>query len=260
MRGVIYQYFVNGKYYVGKTYMQERKRIDKHKYEALTLKKDHPFCKAIRKYGWEVVRKSYVVIEEVFAENVYELNRKLIERESYWIRERNSIVPNGYNIYSKGTKTPPHQNEKERIYKKVSESLKGKYMNHPSTSKRVYCVEQKRWYLSESEAERQNNLSRGSVGKAASGKNVTAGGLSWNYTGSSFTRDDKIKSSRKKIVCVETGVVYESIYAAAKSLFGEFASSKKCRIQNSLKRGWAVDGKHFQYIEQANPVLSEKEV
>ena len=60
MTGIIYQYKIGNKYYVGKTYGLERKRIDKHKYEALTLKKDHPFCRAIRKYG-----KDNFIIEEI---------------------------------------------------------------------------------------------------------------------------------------------------------------------------------------------------
>lgn len=255
MKGVIYQYCVDGKYYVGKTYTAERKRIDKHKYEALTLKKDHPFSRVIRKYGWETVRGSYEVVEEVFADTLEDLNEKLIERESYWISVRNSTVPNGYNIYSKGTKTPPHTKNKSEIYERVSKSLKGKYMNCPSTSRPVYCIEQKKWYPSVSEAERVNNMSRGSVGKAASGVNVTAGGLRWSFNGKPNDREDKTKSSRKQIRCIETGAVYESIYSAAKSIWGDECLKMKCRIQASLKNGWAVSGKHFEYFEDDNPVL-----
>lgn len=38
MRGVIYCYTLSGKKYVGKTLTEERKRIDKHKFDALTKK------------------------------------------------------------------------------------------------------------------------------------------------------------------------------------------------------------------------------
>lgn len=65
MKGVIYQYHVGNKYYVGKTYGLERKRIDKHKYEALTKNAQTPFARAIRKYGWETVKASYEVIEVI---------------------------------------------------------------------------------------------------------------------------------------------------------------------------------------------------
>ena len=137
-RGIIYQYRIENKYYVGKTYGLERKRIDKHKYEALTLKSDRPFQRAIRKYGWDKVFSGYSVIEEIFAGTKEELNEILIEREAYWIKERNSLVPNGYNVLKSGQIEVPHTQGKDEIYKKVSESLKGKHMNHESTSRKVY--------------------------------------------------------------------------------------------------------------------------
>lgn len=128
--GIIYQYRIENKYYVGKTYGLERKRIDKHKYEALTLKSDRPFQRAIRKYGWENVLAGYSVIERISAE----------------------------------------------------------------------------------------------------------------------TKTDKTKAARKPVVCLETGEEFDSVYDAAKHLFGEDAQKKKCRIQASLRDGWAVNGKHFKYI------------
>lgn len=246
--GIIYQYRINNKYYVGKTYGLERKRIDKHKYEALTLKSDRPFQRAIRKYGWENVLSGYSVIERISAETKEELNKILIEREAYWIIERNALIPNGYNVFKSGQIDVPHTKDKEEIYKKISASLKGKYMNAEATSRKVYCVEQDKWYPSVSEAERSNNIARGSIGKAASGVNCKAGGLTWSFDGSKVGRKDQIKAARKPVVCLETGEKFDSVYEAAKHLFGEDAPKKKCRIQASLRDGWAVDGKHFKYI------------
>ena len=259
-KGIIYQYRIEDKYYVGKTYGLERKRIDKHKYEALTLKSNRPFQRAIRKYGWENVLSGYSVIEEVTADTKEELNAHLIEREAYWIKEKNSLVPNGYNVLSSGQVDVPHTQGKEEIYKRISQSLKGKYMNPEATSRKVYCMELDQWYPSISEAERVHSLARGSVQKAASGVNCKAGGYTWSFTGKECGREDKIKASRKPVECLETGEKFDSVYEAAKSIWGEEASKKKCRIQASLKNGWAVDGKHFKYIEHDNPVLSETEV
>jgi hypothetical protein len=124
-------------------------------------------------------------------------------------------------------------------------------MNHPATSKRIYCIEQKNWYPSISEAERKNGYSRGYIGKAAQGINVKAGGLTWSYDGKKHKRVDGIKAARKPIVCVETGHVYESVYAAAKTIFGEDeASKKKCRIQASIRDGWAVNGLHYKVLDK----------
>jgi len=253
MQGVIYQYNINEKLYIGKTYVQQRKRMDKHKYDALTLRRDTPFCRAIRKYGWERVEAGYSVIETLEAEDKHTLNSLLIERESYWIEYKNSLVPNGYNVYSKGQENVPHTYNKEEIYKRVSNSLKGKYMNHPSTSKPIYCVEQDKWYPSISEAERQNGIANGSIQKAASGKNVTAEGLRWSYDGTVSNRIDGTKAKRKPVYCIETGQTYISTYEAAIQLLND--RSQKCRIQASLKHGWAVNGLHFAYLTSKSSAI-----
>lgn len=257
MKGIVYQYKINAKYYVGKTFGLERKRKDKHRYEAFTLQKQTPFAKAIRKYGWDMVVSGYSVIETIEADTKDELNRLLIEREAFWIRERNSIAPNGYNVMASGSISPPHTYNKEEIYKRVSQSLKGKYMNCPATSRPVYCIELKRWYPSISEAERQHNIAGSGVEKAASGKNVSAGGFHWSYEETDTYRADLIKQSRKPVYCVETGTQYPSVYAVAKELFGEQANSKKSLVQNALRHNRKTCGLTFRYV---NPVLSETEV
>lgn len=251
IQGIIYQYTLAGKYYVGKTYMEQRKRIAKHKYEALTLKKEHPFCRAIRKFGWEEALKSYTVLEVILDEDKQSLNKKLVERESYWIQEKNSIVPNGYNIYTKGQERIPHTQRKEEIYKKVSDSLKGKYMNCAETSRPVFCVEQNKWYPSISEAERINKVGRGSVGKAASGVNCHAAGLTWNFTGKlEPSRKDLLRERSKRLFCVDTMQEFSSIYEAAKWIWGDKASKKKCGLQAALKRNGTVCGFKFEYIDK----------
>ena len=251
MTGVIYQYTINGKHYVGKTYGLERKRIDKHKYEALTLQKDHPFCRAIRKYGWDVARKSYQVLETVEAEDKQTLNRLLIDREAYWIKRKNSIVPNGYNIYTKGQEQIPHTQGKEEIYQRVSNSLKGKHRNHPATSRPVYCVEEKKWYPSVSEAERGHQLSKGTIGKAAIGKNLHAGNLTWNFSGKDEpAREDLLRKQCKAVICVDNSMEFSSIYEAAKWLWGKQAYKKKCGLQAALKRGGTVCGYTFRFKDK----------
>ena len=254
--GIVYQYYIGGKYYVGKTYGLERKRIDKHKYEAFTLNSQRPFQRAIRKYGWDVCLAGYSVIERLYAETKEELNGILIDREKYWIKQRHALIPNGYNVLASGQIDVPHTQNKTEIYTRVSQTLKRKALEKPPEGRRVYCVEQNRWYISVSDAERKNGIAQGSVHKAASGVNCKAKGLTWSYTGPCAPREDKIKASRKSIVCIETNTEYPSIYEAAKCLWGNEASKKKCRIQAAIKNGWSVEGKHFRYVEHDNPVPS----
>ena len=148
MRGVIYCYTLSGKKYVGKTLTEERKRIDKHKFDALTKKANTPFARAIRKYGWENARKSYEVLEEVFADTKESLQSILCQKEEEWIEKMGSLVPNGYNVYKKGQDHLLCAKNKEEMYRKISVSLKGKYMNQEATSRKIYCVEQDKWYPS----------------------------------------------------------------------------------------------------------------
>ena len=247
MRGVIYCYTLSGKKYVGKTITEERKRIDKHKFDALTKKANTPFARAIRKYGWENARKSYEVLEEVFADTKESLQSILCQKEEEWIEKMGSLVPNGYNVYKKGQDHLLCAKNKEEMYRKISVSLKGKYMNQEATSRKIYCVEQDKWYPSISEAERINGIARGCIGKAASGINCKAGGLTWSYDGSNSNREDLIKKSRKPVLCIETGIVYDSIYAAAKALYGKDASVRKTGIQAAIKRNGTACGYHFKF-------------
>jgi hypothetical protein len=124
MKGVIYCYYINKKYYVGKTYGLVEKRKDKHKFDALTKKVDTPFARAIRKYGWENVIETYEVLEYVYADSKQELNYKLIE-----------LVKFSNHKECLGVK------DKNEVYKKISNSLKGKYLNEEYSSKKIICIE-----------------------------------------------------------------------------------------------------------------------
>lgn len=251
MRGIIYQYELGNKLYIGKTYTEERKRKSKHKSEAFALKKETPFARAIRKYGWEEALKGYSVIEEFYEEDKQKLNIILCEREIYWIKKKNTMVPNGYNCNLGGQLSIPHTYNKEEIYKRISKSLKGKYMNPEATSKKVYCIEQKKWYPSIREAERQNGIARGSIGKVLYKKAITAGGYRWSFTEEPIQRENLLNLKRKPIICIETNEIYNSIHEAARLFLPDENWEKtKPKIQFSLKYGWAVSGYHFKYLSK----------
>ena len=86
MVGVVYGITcrLNGKVYVGQTTRPLEERIHGHIYGTLFVDKE------IQKYGW---KNFYVeVLEEC------ETVQQLREREIYWMVEKNSIYPNGYNL------------------------------------------------------------------------------------------------------------------------------------------------------------------
>jgi group I intron endonuclease len=93
MNGIIYliRNRLNGKGYVGQTTEQNFKsRMSYHRYEA---KDGNPIYlyKAIRKYGWHS-----------FETTIIEHTDFPDEREVYWIKELNTLAPNGYNLTTGG--------------------------------------------------------------------------------------------------------------------------------------------------------------
>lgn len=109
---------ITKKIYVGQTKRTLESRLMGHFYDSKRC--DYYFARSIRKHGI----KNFIIelIEEV--ENEYILN----ERERYWIKELNSIKPNGYNIENGGNCQPLSEETK----RKISESRKG-MRNSPKT-------------------------------------------------------------------------------------------------------------------------------
>lgn len=190
MKGVIYRYnSPSGKIYVGQTMILERKRIDKHKFEAYTKKCNTPFGNAIRKYGLETIRATYAVIEYVEGTAKKDLKAKLTERENYWIQELDTFVPNGYNVKLTNQHTLGEYRNKEAMYKKISNTLKGKYMNQPSTSKPVIDATTGITYPSISEASRSTGIFVQSICGVLKGRYLHAGGHRFCYIKDDGTPD-----------------------------------------------------------------------
>ena len=84
---------INNKLYVGKTEKTLEIRLDRHLKKS-KYKENRPLYNAFRKYGFE----NFVItlIEECSSKE------QLKQRESFWIKELNSLVPNGYNLTEGG--------------------------------------------------------------------------------------------------------------------------------------------------------------
>lgn len=95
---------INRKVYVGQA-VDYKQRIRNHKFN-LKQDKNTPFYNALKKYGWE--NFSINIIEECEAN---ELN----EREVYWINEKKSLYPNGYNLLEGGNQARHNDITKQKI-------------------------------------------------------------------------------------------------------------------------------------------------
>src|ERR1700744_6396791 len=103
----------SGKSYVGQTTRTPEKRWKQHVCASANVDNSHPLYEAIRKYGWENFDK------EIFAE--CDSREELDREERYFIKNMDSLAPNGYNLNTGGG-TGFIASEESR--KKMSESAK----------------------------------------------------------------------------------------------------------------------------------------
>ena len=251
MTGVIYQYTSpKGKKYIGQTLYLQRKRIDKHKYEAFTKNADTPFARAIRKYGWDAIRSTYSVIEVVEAETAESLKNSLTDKENYYIQTFDTMLPNGYNVQLTNQRHLGEYSDKEGMYKKVSESLKGKYLNSVN-SRRIINYDTKEEYPSISEAMRQTGILVQAITTSLNGKNLTAGGFRWCYVNDDGKIDESnLRSSKRKnlpVYCKELDKTFVSAYEAEK-----FIGKKggKSNIRLACMRGGKCYGYTWEYVKE----------
>lgn len=222
MKGVIYQYnSPNGKIYVGQTSCLQRKRINKHKYEALTKQCDTPFGRAIRKYGWDTIKSTYKVIEYVEAENKQLLKKKLTERENYYITSMNTLTPNGYNVQLTNQEKLGEYKNKKLMYEKISKSLKGKYLNEENpNSRKIINIDTNIIYPSISQAARETGIKVQEICRVLKSKGLKAGGCSWCYVDDEGNIDkSNLRDKNRKqlpVYCIELDMKFVSAYEGAK--------------------------------------------
>lgn len=115
---------------------------------------------------------------------------------------------------------------------------------------RVRCIETGKIYATQKEASVDVGCSASQLGNALTGKfNVrTAGGYHWQYVDKENNSNKKEKSNNKKkvkVMCKETGKVYNSI--------SECAEEMKCyrsNIYRSIDSGFACRGFHFKQLKE----------
>lgn len=164
--GLIYMYTSpSGKSYIGQTKksIKERRENDYGKgYDTCPV-----FYKAIQKYGG-LTNFTCRVLE-------YADNDRLNEREKYYIKKYNTLIPFGYNISSGGEK-------------------------RPDVSKKVYKFNLKKDLIAEyksiTEAALENRCSIGSISEVCSGRKSTLLNCFWSFS----KENNNFKKPKRKIV------------------------------------------------------------
>jgi group I intron endonuclease len=94
---------ITNKSYVGQTKKSLKQRLSYHRNEK---SKKTPFYDGIKKYGWN--NFTAIIIEECEIDD-------LDSREIYWITEKNTLYPNGYNLATGGKCGIHNQHTKDKI-------------------------------------------------------------------------------------------------------------------------------------------------
>lgn len=182
---------INGKIYVGQTAGNFERRKILHLSRARGVS-NLPFYNAIRKYGpedfvWEILEE---------CRTIEELN----EREEYWIKELNTIAPNGYNLKYGGKNSLYSEESRERM----SEAKKGKKRKPFSEEHRKNMSEAKQgenhpMYGKSPSEEARKNMSIASKGKPKSKKhceNISKSKKGENHPRAKLTNEDVLDIRR----------------------------------------------------------------
>lgn len=241
---------INGKSYIGQT---SAKNPNTRWAGGSGYSRRNPvFYNAIKKYGWENFSHEILIDNIQTLEEANKLEIELIAKYHTWIRDPEC---NGYNTTTGGSGRSHEQSEETK--QKISDSLKGRVfseehlakINKTLKRKPIICIETGLIYESISEAARQTGIRRENIKTAINGKRLSAGGYHWAKVDDLETQKDlvelngKCKAAKRKVICVETGEVYESITAAARWL-----QVNQSAISGVLSgRQKTVKGLHWKY-------------
>jgi len=221
---------INGKKYIGQTIksLEERKR--RHIYLSNYNPKTY-FQKALKKYGSN--NFTFKIIEECV--DISQLN----EREQYWIKEYNTLSPNGYNLNTGGK----NHNVSETTKKDISNTLKQYYKNHKSKSIGFKHTDETKKNIKEKNTgkkrsdETKEKLRKANLGKTLSNetkeklRKASLGKIGyWKNKKFDSEYRKKLSESAKKrdntnyswcfkpVICLDTGKIYKNIEEASKIL------------------------------------------
>lgn len=227
---------VNNKVYIGqgKTLLS---RKSSRKSGALTGNKNSYFDNAIRKYGWD----AFIFEEMDFCETQEETDYM----ETYWIKWFHARDKRfGYNLAEGGRVNRGYKKTKEQILKH-SKTLKAKYANGEILQWTKGINRPK---------ETRDKISKANIGKHNSPDTEFKKGQIPLNLGIPHSEETKIKISqklkgkiahnRRRVLCKETGIIYESVVTAQKAIKKSgFHIASVCRGERKTCGGF-----HWEYL------------
>ena len=166
----------------------------------------------MKKYGIEHFH--YEILED----NILD-KKELSEREKYWIKKLNTIRPNGYNIASggeggNGTHANNLKNWRERNPDKVQENIKKLLKWQKTHPEEMQQVKEK---IQQWRKQHPENT------KAAN------------------------EASKKRVKCIETGIIYESASEASQAIGGKTSAHIGQVCNGKRKTAYKC---HWEWVER----------
>lgn len=234
--------FPNGKVYIGITMQKLKHRWNNGK----GYQSNEYMMNAINKYGWDNV-KHYVLYDNL---SRIEAEQKEIELIAKY---KSNNKRYGYNILEGGNASKGLTNE---VLKKMSKTTKKlwentEYREHmvkihsgkkasDETKKKMSESNAKIWLGKHLPEEMKRKISKNRKGKDAWNKG-TKGVMKPNQT--SFKKGE-IHSITKKVRCIETNIIYETINSASRQL----NINATCIINVCKGKQLTAGGYHWEYI------------
>lgn len=218
--GIVYLLIdgTNDMEYVGQTRHSLEKRFKEHKRH-----KKYYIGNAINQHGEDMFVK--VILKVCYSP----------EELSYWerhfIKSRDTMAPNGYNLTEGGERdfrmlpetcakmSASKTGEKHHQYgRPLTKEWKEKLDASQPRRRAVVCVELNIIYPSLSEAARCHNVTPTNILTACKRTHTTIRGFHWRYLDESTYADKKpvIDKRKRPIICIETNEKFESIAEAAR--------------------------------------------
>lgn len=266
--GVIYKITnsINGKTYIGKTTRTMQRRWIEHKTAAKSDAEEFDnivLYKALRKYEIE-----NFVIEPIEQNiNILEIN----EREKYWIKHLNTLIPNGYNMTIGGEGISLFDYEEiQNLWLKnnlltqkeialmvgcglstVARALKSLPEYADKYHKKVLQFDLNNNFIAEYFSTRVaakeffNNIKcRSVILSCCNETHYSAYGYRWHYKDTD-PKNYKVLQT-KEIKCLETEKIYKNISEAARDTKIDRKSINRCILKQSLSAGKL----HWSYADE----------
>ena len=242
---------ITGDFYIGQT-IDFNQRIKAHKRIPPPKMRDD-----VEKYGWDAFK--FEIVEEC--------NRgELTAKERHYIKTLNpayNILPFGYEVTEETRRKISLANLGRKVSEKTKEKIrrakKGKKFS-PEHCKKiqkrmsaqavdlfgkpVICLETQEVFTCMVEAAKSLNIKPQNISAALHGRQKTAGGYTWKYADESLNLESA-NLNRKRILCVETGQIFNGIIDAAEKTNTSFGC-----ISNVLHgRAITAGGFHWKYAD-----------